>query len=103
MAVKSATDAADAGASQRASVAADYAKVANNAAGCCVSSAQNRGAVGYTPADLALVGDADLGLAAAVPNPFGASPDRGERARPRLSTKIDRLLAADAVGPRGAS
>ena len=101
MAVKPSTDAADAGASQRASVAADYAKVANNAAGCCVSSAQNRGAVGYTPADLALVGDADLGVGCGTPVRL-ARLQTGENVLDLgCGAGIDCLLAADAVGPAG--
>ena len=35
-------------AAQRASVAKDYADVANQAGGCCVSSTPNRSAIGYT-------------------------------------------------------
>ena len=67
MAVKPSTDAADAAASQRANVAADYAKVAKSEAGCCVSSTDNRGAIGYTAGDLAKVGDADLGVGCGTP------------------------------------
>lgn len=101
MAVKPSTDAADAAASQRASVAADYAKVANDAAGCCVSSAQNRGAVGYTSADLALVGDADLGVGCGTPVRL-ARLQTGENVLDLgCGAGIDCLLAADAVGPAG--
>ena len=101
MAIKPSTDAADAAASQRASVAADYAKVANDAAGCCVSSAQNRGAVGYTSADLALVGDADLGVGCGTPVRL-ARLQTGENVLDLgCGAGIDCLLAADAVGPAG--
>ena len=54
-------------AAQRASVAADYAKVATQSGGCCVSSTPNRFAIGYTEADRKLAGDADLGVGCGTP------------------------------------
>ena len=54
-------------AAQRASVAKDYADVANQAGGCCVSSTPNRSAIGYTDADRAVAGDADLGVGCGTP------------------------------------
>jgi len=47
---------ADAAASQRAAVSADYAGVANQTAGCCVSAAPSRGAIGYTDDERTKVG-----------------------------------------------
>lgn len=101
MAVKPSTDAADAAASQRANVAADYAKVAKSEAGCCVSSTDNRGAIGYTAGDLAKVGDSDLGVGCGTPVRLAQLLPGEHVVDLGCGAGIDCLLAADAVGATG--
>ena len=92
MAVKPSTDAADAAASQRASVAADYGVTRRRVP-------RARGAVGYTPRIWRSWGRGPRRRLRHT-RPFGGSRP-GKRARPRLRRGMDCLLAADAVGPAG--
>ena len=88
-------------AAQRASVAKDYADVANQAGGCCVSSTPNRSAIGYTDADRAVAGDADLGVGCGTPVRLAALR-KGETVLDLgCGAGVDCFLAHEAVGARG--
>ena len=88
-------------AAQRASVAKDYADVANQAGGCCVSSTPNRSAIGYTDADRAVAGDADLGVGCGTPVALAALR-KGETVLDLgCGAGVDCFLAHEAVGARG--
>ena len=88
-------------AAQRASVAKDYADVANQAGGCCVSSTPNRSAIGYTEADRAVAGDADLGVGCGTPVRLAALR-KGETVLDLgCGAGVDCFLAHEAVGARG--
>ena len=88
-------------AAQRASVAKDYADVANQAGGCCVSSTPNRSAIGYTEADRAVAGDADLGVGCGTPVRL-ADLRKGETVLDLgCGAGVDCFLAHEAVGARG--
>ena len=88
-------------AAQRASVAKDYADVANQAGGCCVSSTPNRSAIGYTDADRAVAGDADLGVGCGTPVRL-ADLRKGETVLDLgCGAGVDCFLAHEAVGARG--
>ena len=88
-------------AAQRASVAKDYADVANQAGGCCVSSTPNRSAIGYTDADRAVAGDADLGVGCVTPVRL-ADLRKGETVLDLgCGAGVDCFLAHEAVGARG--
>ena len=88
-------------AAQRASVAKDYADVANQAGGCCVSSTPNRSAIGYTEADRAVAGDADLGVGCGTPVRLAALK-RGETVLDLgCGAGVDCFLAHEDVGREG--
>jgi SAM-dependent methyltransferase len=88
-------------AAQRASVAKDYADVANQAGGCCVSSTPNRSAIGYTEADRAVAGDADLGVGCGTPVRLAALK-RGETVLDLgCGAGVDCFLAHEDVGRDG--
>ena len=88
-------------AAQRASVAKDYADVANQSGGCCVSSTPNRSAIGYTDADRAVAGDADLGVGCGTPVALAALR-KGETVLDLgCGAGVDCFLAHEAVGARG--
>ena len=88
-------------AAQRASVAKDYADVANQAGGCCVSSTPNRSAIGYTDADRAVAGDADLGVGCGTPVALAALR-KGETVLDLgCGAGVDCFLAHEAVGREG--
>ena len=88
-------------AAQRASVAKDYADVANQSGGCCVSSTPNRSAIGYTDADRAVAGDADLGVGCGTPVRLAALR-KGETVLDLgCGAGVDCFLAHEAVGARG--
>ena len=88
-------------AAQRASVAKDYADVANQAGGCCVSSTPNRSAIGYTEADRAVAGDADLGVGCGTPVRLAALK-RGETVLDLgCGAGVDCFLAHEDVGRVG--
>ena len=88
-------------AAQRASVAKDYADVANQAGGCCVSSTPNRSAIGYTDADRAVAGDADLGVGCGTPVRLAALK-RGETVLDLgCGAGVDCFLAHEDVGREG--
>ena len=88
-------------AAQRASVAKDYADVANQSGGCCVSSTPNRSAIGYTDADRAVAGDADLGVGCGTPVALAALR-KGETVLDLgCGAGVDCFLAHEAVGREG--
>jgi arsenite methyltransferase len=88
-------------AAQRASVAKDYADVANQAGGCCVSSTPTRSAIGYTEADRAVAGDADLGVGCGTPVRLAALK-RGETVLDLgCGAGVDCFLAHEDVGREG--
>ena len=88
-------------AAQRASVAKDYADVANQSGGCCVSSTPNRSAIGYTDADRAVAGDADLGVGCGTPVRLAALR-KGETVLDLgCGAGVDCFLAHEAVGREG--
>lgn len=93
---------ADAAAAQRAAVSADYAKVVNQTGGCCVTSTTNRSAIGYSDADLAKVGGADLGVGCGTPVRLARLAPGETVLDLGCGAGIDCFLAADDVGAAGA-
>ena len=86
---------------QRSAVSKDYADVANASGSCCVSSTPNRSAIGYSAADLAAAGDADLGVGCGTPVRLAALQPGETALDLGCGAGIDCFLACDAVGEGG--